>query len=252
MSTLERSLSRASRFIPILLAGLLLAPPAHAIKLFNSSKVKRSYGVAVSLRVEMVTVDHPWVRQNLYFYPTPGTNHTVATLARDARIRVTGVLNGHSGRHARHSDKIRMTLYIWTPREPRWRMLATQDPGEQGKLRPEERWSGILSVEIGPEELPPGPIYLKVDADIPGDPPQAILNKVDFTIDEMMGMSAGIMPAPWTSSSIDSKPQPSLPAAPDSSRGPAPQKRADAAVQFGPAPAGTLAPVDSKPNQGSR
>jgi hypothetical protein len=210
------------------MAGSTLCGPSHAIKLFNSSKVKRPYGVAVSLRVELVTVDHPWVRQNLYFYPTPGTNHTVATLARDATIRVTGVLNGHSGRHARHSDKIRMTIYLWTTRSKQWRVLATQDPRAQRALPPEERWSGILSVEIPPEELPPGPIYIKVDADIPGDPPQAILNKVDFSIEEMLGMSAGIMPAPWTSSSVEPKPT-ATPAAPSASAGQTPDKKPDTA-----------------------
>ena len=220
MSLFDCRLRRVVRVLLLLPVGLLPAGSAHGIKLFNSSKVKRPYGVAVSLRVEMVTVDHPWVRQNLYFYPAAGTNHTVATLARDATIRVTGVLNGHSGRHARHSDKIRMTLYLWTPGAKHWRVLATQDPAEQKSLRPEERWGGILSVEIPPHELPPGPIYIKVDADIPGDPPQAILNKVDFTIEEMMGMSAGIMPAPWTSSSNEPAPQatPTAPTAADARR----------------------------------
>jgi hypothetical protein len=227
-------LRRVVKFLLVVPVGLLPAGPASAIKLFNSSKVKRPYGVAVSLRVEMVTVDHPWVRQNLYFYPAPGTNHTVATLARDATIRVTGVLNGHTGHHARHSDKIRMTLFIWTPGAKYWRVLATQEPAEQRNLRPEERWSGILSVEIPSHELPLGPIYIKVDADIPGDPPQAILNKVDFTIEEMMGMSAGIMPSPWTSSSSDPKPQ-ATPVAPASAGGlTAPERKADVGTATAP------------------
>lgn len=247
MSRFKNPSIRFVRMVLLLSAGVTLAPSAHAIKLFNSTKVKRPYGVAVSLRVEMVTVNNRWVRQNLYFYPTAGTHHTVATLASDATIRVTGILNGHSGRHARHSDKIRMTLYLWTSETKRWRMLATQDPADQKRLPPEERWGGILSIEIPPQELPRGPIYIKVDADIPGDPPQAILNKVDFTIDEMMGMSAGIMPWPWTSSSSEPKPA-ATPTPPPLSQGQAGEKKADAAaaMQFSPAPAGTLAPLDSR------
>jgi hypothetical protein len=107
-------------------------------------------------------------------------------------------------------------------------VLATQDPADQKGLSPEERWAGILSVEIRPEELPPGPIYIKVDADIPGDPPQAILNKVDFTIEEMMGMSAGIMPAPWTSSSTEPRPN-ATPSAPPGSAVQSPEKKPDTA-----------------------